>query len=60
MDDPYLMDDMERSDFFGCDWNNTIEPETPALSFGALEHHEHNDLGNRGIRNRKNHQPAQS
>lgn len=51
MDDPDAMDAMERADWFGCPWNHD-EPEIPALSFGALEHHEHNDFGNRGIRNR--------
>lgn len=33
MDDPDLMDEQERQDFYTCQWNRD-EPEIPALSFG--------------------------
>lgn len=35
MDDPDLMDEMERRDYFGCAWNHPEPDDVQALSFGG-------------------------
>lgn len=33
MDDPDVMDEMERQDFYACQWNHPEPDENQALSF---------------------------